>query len=440
MMKNVAIYCDGGFGNRFNSLVSGLAIASFLGWRPTVYWPQNNWCRAPFGDIFSSDLDVSGDSLTKLAGGVGNRLPMLHDDLAVDLLQCKFSSAYKYDSLESLRQTAEGYEGIFYYPALIPKFIPQSLINGVIMDLEFTPFIKKEAKSFLEHNFKTPFYGIHLRRTDLHLGYSNAEVEQLVNSKPDILFFACSDDPITEKIVAAYPNVRVRSKQSYAGKKVEGASWNALTLDDDSRPYYSNIERDADSVIEAVVDLLILGHSTIVGYTGSTFQAVSRLVCDIRPLVGVNRPPQIDFICVSDEIRKISGKQYTVAELLDVVKKLEATGRLGDAKDVLRKSLDGFTGEDLASILVNLSICVFNSGGSLLEATMYLDSALDLSTDSLVLYELKAKMAEQRSRKELALKALACGYFEASRNLNHDRRAQFGDLIVSLLSQQISDK
>ena len=58
-MRQLLIYCDGGFGNRFNALVSGLVLARTLGLAPQVVWPVNNWCGAALGDLFENSLAKS---------------------------------------------------------------------------------------------------------------------------------------------------------------------------------------------------------------------------------------------------------------------------------------------------------------------------------------------------------------------------------------------
>ena len=53
-MRHILIYCDGGFGNRFNGLVAGLLVARRFGLAPQVVWPQNNWCGAAMADLFEA--------------------------------------------------------------------------------------------------------------------------------------------------------------------------------------------------------------------------------------------------------------------------------------------------------------------------------------------------------------------------------------------------
>ena len=57
-MKTLKIYCDGGFGNRFNALSVGLLIAKVGNFKPVILWPSTNWCRSLFQSIFKNEYEV----------------------------------------------------------------------------------------------------------------------------------------------------------------------------------------------------------------------------------------------------------------------------------------------------------------------------------------------------------------------------------------------
>ena len=103
--------------------------------------------------------------------------------------------------------------------------------------------MRESATHFIRDTIAGPFYGLHLRRTDLKTGYSDAEVALLTAGHPDAKFFVCSDDPLAERICAAHSNVFMREKHTHVAMKNPGGAWNDATLDDDQRLYYGNIER-----------------------------------------------------------------------------------------------------------------------------------------------------------------------------------------------------
>ena len=55
-MSKAFIYCDGGFGNRYNSLLSGLFLSRACNKEPIIIWPKTRWNEASFNDIFSSSI------------------------------------------------------------------------------------------------------------------------------------------------------------------------------------------------------------------------------------------------------------------------------------------------------------------------------------------------------------------------------------------------
>ena len=57
-MRSIHIYCDGGFGNRFNGLIAGLALAKAAGLAPIVVWPRNNWCGASYEELIATPATV----------------------------------------------------------------------------------------------------------------------------------------------------------------------------------------------------------------------------------------------------------------------------------------------------------------------------------------------------------------------------------------------
>ena len=139
-MKRFHIFCDGGLGNRFNALTSGLAAAKLLGLKPNVIWPTNNWCRASFDSLFDSTLNATDNSLSTLKGQIDNMLPLLHDEYASQALGIAFASAYAYDSIHTLQAAAESHDNdLFYYPALIPAWLPAEALHQAIVALPFHP-------------------------------------------------------------------------------------------------------------------------------------------------------------------------------------------------------------------------------------------------------------------------------------------------------------
>lgn len=380
--KKLEVFCDGGFGNRYNALVSGFALARYFGLKFVVHWPRNNWCHAGFESIFSTPVKVSEKTLSELSGTLQDATCLLHDTLGADTLLVSFQSAYAFDSMDAFEKTViAGTERIFFYPALIPNWIPQDLIKAAIVGLEFNSALLHAAKTFIEQNFSHPYYGVHLRRTDLNVGLADCEVQMLVKSYPNEHFFVCSDDPLAEALAAVHPNVHRRDKANNIQKKNLAGGWTTPTLDDDGRKYFSNIQRGADAVIEGVIDILILGQSQIVGFSGSTFQNVARLLGQYAPITNLSLPPAIRYSALQDTIRWMKGRQLSLLQVCEFAEEMVGAGRLQDALELLSAALEVYSGADQFVILHNMSSYLIGAGRTK-QAAIYAKAALEIIPSS----------------------------------------------------------
>jgi tetratricopeptide (TPR) repeat protein len=376
--KSIEVFCDGGFGNRYNSLVAGMAVARHFDLPLTVYWPVNHSCEARFGDIFVDGPQISEKTIKMLSGTLANAFCLLHDTIGSETLKVDFHSAYQYESLKDFGDSVLGSnERVFFYPALIPVWIPGELIQQAVRALTFQPALSMAAAGFIQEELGAPFYGIHLRRTDLNVGLCDTEVQDLVRRYPGEKFFVCSDDPVAEAMAAAQPNVRRRQKNNHIGKMHEAGDWNAPVTDDAGRSYFSNIRRGAAAVLEGVVDLLILGHSQIVGASGSTFQSVARMIGQHAPLVNFTPPAPIAYTALRDLLRIIKSRHLPLSEICNHAEALVKAGRSTDAIEVLLAALEISSGLNRFVLLYNLGVYLANLQRHN-QATIYIKSALEI--------------------------------------------------------------
>ena len=387
--QQIAIYCDGGFANRLNTLVSGLSLAHHFNIEVQIYWPRNNWCQAGFSDIFADKLNVCEASLSDLADSLAQFIPLLHDQKGADVLDVTFHSAYAYTSLDHFdaEAIATGRD-IFYYPALIPQWLPMNMVAAVLQECHYLPHIIDNVAAFVSQTIGKPFHGLHLRRTDLNVGYSDDEVQAIVRQHPDEHFFVCSDDPIAEALAAVHANVHRRDKSAYVGKRNAQGDWMALTADDDGRMYHSNIDRNADSVVDAVIDMLILAHSSIVGFSGSTFQNMARLYGTHAPVVILAKPDkQIDFLSLSSSTRMLQTGNLTLSDCVGQCIELYNQGRQSTAIALAKLAIERAESHGIRDI--NTFLLHYNLGAHLLndghpyEASLYAEKAKALMPDSI---------------------------------------------------------
>jgi hypothetical protein len=357
----LTIFCDGGIGNRINALASGLAIAHHYGLSYCVHWPENNWCAASFSDIFKSQHPTSRVSIKDLHNQCADAIVLLHDEIASTALNVTFHSAYDYQSLEDFdSKVISTQKNIFYYPAIFPEWIPSDLIHKEINHLMFSDFITHEVKQFIIHAINKPFYGLHLRRTDLNVGLSDNEVLSLVTQHKDKDFFVCSDDPLAEALASVHPNVHRREKTVHVEKKNSDQGWLAQCKDDDERTYYGNIFRSKDSVIEGTIDMLILAHSEIIGYSGSTFQRMARLIGELNPIIAIEKPLELQYFSVTETSRRIQSKLMPTDLLLQVCNTVHSQGNINDAINLLQLGYEYESGTGKNAILFTLGIYYLN--------------------------------------------------------------------------------
>lgn len=273
-MRRLLIYCDGGFGNRFNALVSGLAMARTLDLEPLVVWPVNNWCGAAFGELFENHLPVAERELVSFMPErslyqyliVEDRLGLAHD----------WVSPLHLADLQALRvQVNRSALDIFYYTALIPPCVPAEAVAAQVRALRLRCEIVASADAFLQARPASwqsgGFLGLHIRKTDFgSQAVDDQQLFELVLQCPQKNFFVCSDDKAVEQRFAALPNVAVHAKRAHVEKRVAGG-WNSINTDHSGRSYAFNVQRSGASVQDAVVDLLILSRSQVVKTSNSTF-------------------------------------------------------------------------------------------------------------------------------------------------------------------------
>lgn len=374
----IFVFCDGGIGNRINALVTAIAMAEHYGRAMTVYWPLNSWCGAALHDIFDNALDVRTDALNTLAGTLSGTKVMLHDAIGAALLQVPFESAYDYQSLEDFAQRGlPADKDIFLYPAIIAPWIPEPLVHAALRSLRFTKTIQAAVQSFIGTTLARPFHGLHLRRTDLRVGLTDAEVLALVQHHPKEVFFVCSDDPQAEALACAHPNVHARPKTHHVAKKEEHADWISLSQDQEGRMSYGNIERSRDAMIEGTIDLLVLAHSQIVGYSGSTFQRMARLLGDAAPLVALARPAALPFFSFAEMTQQIERQLIDPAVLLQVCQTMVQSGQAGQALDLMRMGFERMSDAQRPDVAHNLGVMLLNQSQPR-QASLYFIAVLQL--------------------------------------------------------------
>lgn len=269
-MRKTIIFCDGGLGNRLNSLLGGLFIAEKTESTPIICWPENNWCGCSFKDLFITDIDVVNDDINKIFESNIDNIFLIHEN------QTKFNLSKQYNhSLESLNEILNKNEDIVYYHSILPSYINIDFVLNKLENLKIKTEVINQVKIFIEqNNINKNTYGILFRKTDYasnpSISLNDNEIYNHIKSDPSLKYYICSDDKNTEDKFNELENVFVYPKTSYVEKFKEGG-WNDFIIDNEGRPNNFNVNRPRQSVIEAFIGLLVLSQTNIIVDVPSTF-------------------------------------------------------------------------------------------------------------------------------------------------------------------------
>jgi hypothetical protein len=145
-------------------------------------------------------------------------------------------------------------------------------VCGAICKLRLQSNILRSAENFRKDSgLGENYYGLQIRKTDFGAGGADDDaLFDLVQKAGDKKFFVCSDNKEVEARFRRLQNVAIYEKKAYVEKLVPG-EWTALAADHSGRVYPCNVNRSAQSVVDAVVDLLVLSYSQVVKTSNSTF-------------------------------------------------------------------------------------------------------------------------------------------------------------------------
>jgi hypothetical protein len=269
-MKKIYIYCDGGFGNRFNSLIVGLLLSKIGNYIPTIIWPKTSVCEANFYSIFDCDYDVIENTLDYFFPIVEISSFAMHGNfLNFNTEVLDINNQNSIDDI--LTYFEKSNKDIFVYNNdKIPKYISNNLIKYYYnyLDIKIKSDILNTADDFIQNNLNEKFYGLHLRDTDFHQNQDLNRYDNfyhMVLENKDKKYFVCSDNLELEIKFNNLKNVVIRNKVDYVKKVNKTNNWS------------NNIRRSENSVVEAIIDLIILSKSDMIDTSESSFLKTAKL-------------------------------------------------------------------------------------------------------------------------------------------------------------------
>lgn len=275
-MKNLYIHCDGGFGNRFNALVVGFNICERGGFIPVISWPSTNVCRAFYYDIFEPQFLFTTERLEDYSKNLDKFEFVMHENQLS--WKVKNISPYSFSSIDQIVSHYRKSEknNLFYYNNLIPNYSDLDL--NLISKIKF----KGEYHNIVDQFLKFEDYvGVHLRSTDFPQGTINFDKIYREIESSSRIHFICSDSIDIENKFKKLKNVFTFPKKSYASKINPSLEWRVSkgsVKDERNKDLSFNVERDSQSVKDAIIDLLILSKSDIMSTSTSTFLTTAQLL------------------------------------------------------------------------------------------------------------------------------------------------------------------
>lgn len=279
------VLCDGGLCNRLNALLFALVLRRRHGGAWRISWPVNNWCEARFEELFECALPHDAHGIGHFVGRQAELRPVMHENL-VGFDRARFVDARTLTGWADWDSLLARGEPFVYSNNLLPSFVGVDELRQAIADLRVAAPVMSRARAFVSrHGIDAGVSGLHIRKTDFGDRVDDAEWLAHVRQRRDARFFVCSDDAEVNRRFAAEPNCAVFEKTSFPEKMTSDAAWQAWTEDAEGRRFPYNIRRGAASVVEALVDLLVLSRTTPLSTSGSTFLATARLfgACDFFP-------------------------------------------------------------------------------------------------------------------------------------------------------------
>lgn len=277
-MKKMIIFSDGGLGNRLNSLVGGLVAADVTNSTPVICWPINNWCGCTFDDLYQTNMFVTNDNIHSV---------FVEDDRTYIIHQNQIEKNLKNvheHSLEILKSLSSSETDIVYYHNKLPSYFTNEQIINSLKKFKIQESILTVVQNFCSTNgIDKKTKGVHLRKTDHGKQLDSNEIFNQIEKDRKTKYFVCSDDEATEKEFSRLKNVLVLPKTTYVEKLTEG-DWTTKIKDTEGRVFPYNVNRSAQSVIEAFADLLILSRTNIIIRNKSSFLGWAKIYAQVENL------------------------------------------------------------------------------------------------------------------------------------------------------------
>lgn len=275
MQKKLIAYCDGGLGNRLNSLIAGLHAASLLGLQPVVSWPINRWCAAAFEDLFDAPFAADRRSILEMNQENAGYLLVAHEQQAFTLPRVfNPNAALRADDLvAALTPKLQGADGLVYYNHRVPAYVGRQESDAIARTIQVKRPYREAADAYLAQAglLGRDYWGLHLRGTDFGFSQRYFAFWYGVSRMLPGPILLCTDDPAVEAQFLRNPAIVRRPAAALPQKFEQHKGWNDAGRDEYGREFTFNIHRGEDAIREAMIDFEMLGRSRAIPTSRSTF-------------------------------------------------------------------------------------------------------------------------------------------------------------------------
>lgn len=277
------IFADGGLANRLLCVLYPLSRSFDNELSIEILWPRTNWCDCDFLNLFQGELTVSSSHLDSLPTDQG--LP--RETLILTHLRTTLASQYEEFDQKNIRDQDHfseiwnsSHRPILYNHHSLPHYWANSPFNVSELAKSLRLFkprdeILLKVGTFIEqHNInKESTIGLHIRGTDFFPSTEHiSRAEQFIQKNKEKQIFLCTDDSEVVSRLAVSPNVITTQNNFF------------VDFDLTQRTIY----RSRDSVINALVDLLVLSNTKVLRNSHSSFLFLSTLLASMRKQLGEN--------------------------------------------------------------------------------------------------------------------------------------------------------
>ena len=157
--RRIFVFCDGGLGNRLNSLIGGLVVAESYNLKPIICWPENNWCGCSFEDLFDNEFNIMKDDVFYFFKEDSNNLFLSITDNGIKLKNYLEPNEHGFGHIKNTETD------VVYYHNKIPKNLNQEKILKFSRQLQIKSNIVRSALEFVSsNNISKSTKGLHIRR------------------------------------------------------------------------------------------------------------------------------------------------------------------------------------------------------------------------------------------------------------------------------------